>query len=272
MAEALDVLTAPWSEPITRRALVECALLGISGGLLGCWLVLYQLSYSAESLAHGMLPGLVAASLIGLPLLLGAAAGVGTAAGATALAARTPLLDRDTAVAVVVSALLGLGVLLALSPATPTGMGSLLFGDVLGVSDGDLLAAGALVVLLVIALAVLHGRFAAVGFDRQGAAAMGVRPPVADAALLALLAGALLVAVQGLGNLLVVAVLIAPAAAARLMTRRLPAMMAVSAGIAVAGCTGGLYLSYYAATAAGASIAGVLVGVFVLVWATYHVR
>jgi ABC-type Mn2+/Zn2+ transport system permease subunit len=272
MAEALDALTAPWSEPITRRALLECALLGISGGLLGCWLVLYELSYSAESLAHAMLPGLVGAALLGLPLLLGGAAGLAAGAGATALATRTPLLDRDTAVAVVVTAMLGLGVVLALSPATPAGINGLLFGDVLGVSDADLIAAAGLVALLAATLPLLHGRFAAVGFDRRGAAALGLRPAVADGALLALLAVALLVAVQGLGNLLVVAVLIAPAAAARLVTRRLPAMMALSAGIAVAGCAGGLYLSYHASTAAGASIAAVLVAVFLAVWATYHVR
>jgi ABC-type Mn2+/Zn2+ transport system permease subunit len=272
MGELLDVVTAPWSEPITRRALLECALLGISGGLLGCWLVLYELSYSAESLAHAMLPGLVVASLLGVPLLAGGAVGLGAAAGATALAARTPLLDRDTVVAVVVTALLGLGVVLALSPATPAGIHGLLFGDVLGVGDTDLIAAAALVALLAAALPLLHGRLAAVGFDREGAAALGLRPAVVDAALLALLAATLLVAVQGLGNLLVVAVLIAPAAAARLVTRRLPQMLAVSVGIAVGSCAGGLYLSYYAATAAGASIAGVLVAVFVAVWSAYHVR
>jgi ABC-type Mn2+/Zn2+ transport system permease subunit len=219
-----------------------------------------------------MLPGLVVAALLGVPLLAGGAVGLGAAAGATALAARSPLLDRDTVVGVVVTSLFGLGVVLALSPATPAGIHGLLFGDVLGVSDADLLAAGALVALLAAALPTLHGRFAAVGFDRQGAAALGLRPSFADAALLVLLAAALLVAVQGLGNLLVVAVLIAPAAAARLVTRRLPAMMGVAAGIAVAGCTGGLYVSYYASTAAGASIAGVLVAVFLAVWATYHVR
>src|SRR5437764_869255 len=132
-----------------RRALLECSLLGVSGGLLGCWLVLYGLSYSTESFAHAMLPGLV------------------------------------------------------------------------------------------------------------------------TAALLAALAGALLVAVQGLGNLLVVAILVAPAATARLVTHRLPAMMALSVAVALAGCLAGLYLSYYASTAAGASIAGALVAVFALVRAGY---
>src|SRR5438094_648820 len=123
-----------------RRALLECSLLGVSGGLLGCWLVLYGLSYSTESFPPAMLPAL---------------------------------------------------------------------------------------------LPVLHGRLLAVGFDRAGAAALGVRVGVVDAALLAALAGALLVAVQGLGNLLVVAILVAPAATARLVTHRLPAMMALSVAVAL---------------------------------------
>lgn len=270
MTELLDVVSDPWAEPITRRALVMCLVLAVSGGLLGCWLVLYELSYSTESLAHALLPGLVAAALLGAPLLLGAAAGIAAAAAAAALAARTPLLDRDAAAAVVVTPLLGLGIVLALSPETPAGLGSLLFGDVLGATDGEIAAAGALALFLGAGLATLHGRLAAIGFDRDGAAALGLRAARVDLALLALLAAALLVSVQALGNLLVVALLIAPAATARLVTRRLPAMMALSAGIAMAGCAGGLYLSYYAATAAGASIAAVLVAIFAAVRATHH--
>jgi ABC-type Mn2+/Zn2+ transport system permease subunit len=227
--------------------------------------VLYSLSYSAESLAHTLLPGLVAAALLGLPLLLGGAVGILAAALAIAVAGRTPEVSNDTAVAVVVTALFGLGVLLALSPETPPGLQGLLFGDVLGVSDGDLALAGGLTLAALAALAGLHGRLAVVGFDRSNARGLGVAPLAVDAALLVLLAVALLIAVQGLGNLLVVAVLIAPAAGARLLARRLAPMMALSAAIAVGSALGGLYLSYYARTAAGASIAAVLVGAYVAI-------
>ena len=259
MAAVLHVLAEPWSEPILRRAFAEVVLLGIAGGALGCWLVLYDLSYSAESLAHALLPGLVVASLAGLPLVLGGAGGLVVAAVGVAAAGRAPAVGRDTAVAVVVTALLGLGVLLALSPAVPAGLGSLLFGDVLGLSDADLALAAGLAVGALGALRLLHGRLLVVGFDRLSAQALGVRAGLVDAALLVLLAVVLLVAVQGLGNLLVVAVLIAPAAAARLVTRRMAPMMALSAALAAVAGLGGLYLSFYARTAAGASIAGMLV-------------
>jgi ABC-type Mn2+/Zn2+ transport system permease subunit len=256
-------LIEPWEQGIDRRALFEVILLGLTGGTLGCWIIFYNLSYSTESLAHALLPGLVLAALAGIPIILGGAIGLAVAALAIAAAARTPAVGRDTAVAVVVTGLLGLGALLALAPDTPAGLGALLFGDVLGVSDTDLALAAGLAVTVLVALALLHGRLLLVGFDRLNAAALGVRPGVMDLALLLLVAAALLVAVQGLGNLLVVAVLVGPAACARAVTRRMFTMMAVAAGAAVAAGFGGLYLSYYAETAAGASIAAVIVGAYV---------
>jgi ABC-type Mn2+/Zn2+ transport system permease subunit len=264
-------LTQPWTEPVLQRAFLEVALIGLVGGLLGCWLVFYELSYATESLAHALFPGLVAAALLGIPLLLGAGAGIVVAALGVALAARTPEVGRDTAVAVVVTTLFGLGALLALSPSSPPGLGGLLFGDVLGVTDGDLVLAGALAVGLMVGLRLLHGSLLAVGFDRGAARSLGASPGVVDALLLVALALALVVAVQGLGNLLVVAVLIGPAATARLLARRMAAMMALSVAIAVVGGAAGLYLSYYAGTAAGASIAAVLVGCFLVARATYAV-
>lgn len=262
MTEIWHALSDPWTQDIMRRALGEVVLLGLTGGVLGCWIVFYNLSYSAESLAHSLLPGLVVAALAGLPLLFGGAVGILFAAGAVAVAGRLPAIDRDTAVAVVVTTLFGLGVLLALSPASPPGLQGLLFGDVLGVSDNDLVLAAGLALLVLGALGLLHGRLLVVGFDRLNARSLGVAPLRVDFVLLVLLAVALLVAVQGLGNLLVVAVLIAPAAAGRMLARRMKWMMLLSAVIAVTSGIGGLYLSYYAKTAAGASIAAVLVAAY----------
>jgi ABC-type Mn2+/Zn2+ transport system permease subunit len=259
LATVWGALADPWQEPFLRRAFLEVVLLGIAGGAIGVWVVLYGLSYGAESLSHALLPGLVLAALTGVPLLLGGAVGLAAAAGSVALAGRTPAVGRDTAIGVVVTAMLGLGVLLALSPQTPAGLDRLLFGDVLGVSTGDLVLAGALCVVLLGALVVLHPSLLVAGFDRLNAGALGRRPGLVELALLVLLAAVLLVAVQGLGNLLVVALLVAPAATARLLARRLPSMMAVAVAVAVAGGIGGLYASYYLGTAAGASIVGALV-------------
>lgn len=252
---ALDFILDPWRSGIDQRAILEVALLGAPCGALSFWVTSYRLSYPAESLAHGLLPGLVIAALAGLPLLLGAGAGVAAAAVLVALAGRDERIGSDTATAVVVTGLFGLGALLALSPDVPARLGELLFGDPLGVSDGDLIAAAALSVAGGVALSTLHRPLCAVAFDAAGASSLGVAPARTQAALLGLLAAALGVAVQGLGSLLVLAILVAPAVAVRRHASS-PAR-AMAAAAAVAGLAGvvGIYASYHLGSAAGASVA-----------------
>ena len=247
-----------------QRALAEIALIALACGALGCWVVLYEFSYAAESLAHSIFPGLVIATLAGVPLLLGAAPAIAIAALAIALAGRVQGVSRDVAVAVVVTTMFGLGVLLALSPDSPPGIEGLLFGDILGPSDADLISAAALVVLVAAALSLLHGRLLATGFDRAAARSFGLGPAAVDAALLLLLSAAIVVAVQGLGNLLVVAVFVGPAAAARRLTDRILPMFAIATAIALLAGLAGLYLSYYAGTAGGAAIALAIVAAYLL--------
>jgi ABC-type Mn2+/Zn2+ transport system permease subunit len=254
----------PLQEPFMQRAIAEMTLLAIAGGALGCWVVLYEVSYAAESLAHSIFPGLVLAAIAGIPLLLGATPAIVLAALAIALAARLPGVSRDVGVAVIVTTMFGLGVLLALSPSSPPGIETLLFGDILGPSDGDLISAASLVAVLAAALALLHWRLLATGFDRAGARALGLSPAFADAALLVMLAAAIVVAVQGLGNLLVVAVFVGPAAAARNLTDRILPMIAIAVAIAVLAGLAGLYLSYYVGTAGGASVALAIVLAYLL--------
>lgn len=252
-------LAEPWAFGLLDRAFIEVLLLGVVGGVLGCWVVLHGLSYSAESLSHAIFPGLVLAALLGFPLLLGGIVGVVVAALAIAVLGRTPGVGRDTSVAVIISGLFGFGVLLALSPATPAGLQGLLFGNILGLSDRDLVAAAALAGVVLIAMRLLHWQLLVEGFDRLGARALGVRPLLTDAALLALLALAVVVATQGLGNLLAPAVLVGPAACARLISRRLGPMMVTAFAITVVTGAVGLYASYYAGTAGGPSVAGSMV-------------
>jgi ABC-type Mn2+/Zn2+ transport system permease subunit len=245
----------PLQEPFMQRAIAEMTMLALAGGAVGCWVVLYETSYAAESLAHSLFPGLVLAAIGGAPLLLGATPAIVLAALAIALASRAPGVSRDVAIAVVVTSMFGLGVLLALSPDSPPGLESLLFGDILGPSDADLIAAACLVILVAVTLFLFGGRLLATGFDRAAARALGVSPAIVEAVLLVLLGASIAVAVQGLGNLLVVAVFVGPAAAARNVCRRVGPMIATAAAVAVLAGLAGLYLSYYAGTAGGASVA-----------------
>lgn len=263
-ADLVRVLVEPFTEPIVQRAAAGVVLLGIVGGLAGCWVVLYGLSYAAESLAHGSLPGMVVAVAAGLPLLIGTSGGLLVAAAAIALVARVPALGRDTAVSIVISTMLGLGALLALAPSTPRGLAALLFGDVLGLSTADLAVGVLVAALLAVLLTVFHGRLLAVGFDRETAARLGIRPGLVELLLLVLLGLALVVVVPALGNLLAAAILIGPAATARLVTRRVPSMLAVAVLLAIGCGLAGLDASYQLSTASGATIAATILVVYLL--------
>jgi ABC-type Mn2+/Zn2+ transport system permease subunit len=264
MPDAWTWLSEPWGQAFMQHAFLEIALVGLLGGWLGCWVLLYGVSYSAESLAHGMFPGLVGASLLGLPLVAGGAAGAGAAASGIAAAGERRGIDRDTSVGVVVTSFFGLGALLALMPDSPPGIQELLFGDVLAVSRGDLVVTAAIALPVVALLWVLHERLLAVGFDRSAARALGIEPRPVELAVLLLVAVAVVVSAQALGSLLVVAVLVAPAACARLLAGGVARMLPLAVAIAIAGGVAGLYLSYYGGTAGGASIALCLVGLYLV--------
>jgi ABC-type Mn2+/Zn2+ transport system permease subunit len=246
-------LTDPFSTGIMQRALLEALILGLACGPLGVWILLLRRAYAAESLSHAMLPGLVIAALVGAPLLLGAAGGVLAAAAGIALVARRG--GGDVGVAVVVSGLFGLGGMLALSPDTPPRLGELLFGDLLGVTTGNLVAAAALTLAVLIALAASYRSLSVTAFDRGSAHALDVDPAKADLGLLILLAITTVAAVQGLGNLLLIALILAPATAALSLTNRLPAALTASAGLAALAGAAGLLVSYRLEIAAGASVA-----------------
>jgi ABC-type Mn2+/Zn2+ transport system permease subunit len=255
----IDFVTDPLSQEFIRRALLEVGLISLASGALGCWVVFYGVSYAAESLSHALFPGLVIAALAGVPILVGGIPGIAIAALAIAVVGRVPGIGRDAAVAVVVTGFFGLGALLALSPSSPPGIQSLLFGDILAPSDSDLLISAILAVGVVASLTALHWRLLTVAFDRTTARSLGASPTVSDIAVLILLAGAVLVAAQGLGTLLAVAALVGPAATARVFTHRVGTMMAAASALGVSAGVAGLYLSYYAGLAAGASIAGCIV-------------
>jgi ABC-type Mn2+/Zn2+ transport system permease subunit len=251
----LNWLTDPFSGELMRRALAEVLLLALACGPLGVWIVLYRQSYAAESIAHAMLPGLVIAALAGAPLLLGAAGGVVAGAGAIALAGRDERVGSDAAVAVAVSALFGLGALLALSPDVPARLGELLFGDLLGVTGGDVLEAAAVAGVAAVGLGLGHRALALGIFDPAAARSLGGRPSGTEALLLLGLGACTVVAVQGLGNLLAVALVVAPGAAALNCTRRLVPALAASVAIGALAGVAGLLVSYHWEVAAGASVA-----------------
>jgi ABC-type Mn2+/Zn2+ transport system permease subunit len=248
---------------LLQRALAEVLVVGATCGALGVWLVHLRHTYAAESLAHAMLPGLVLAALAGIPLLLGAAGGVLVAAGLIALAARDTRVGAEIAVGVVVTTAFGLGAVLALAPAVPARLGELLFGDLLGTSTADLVAGGGLALLVGAALVAGHRALSLSVFDPPAAPSLGVRPGRIELALLALLALAVVAAVQGLGNLLVLALVVAPAAAAIRLAGTVGGQVALAAALGALAGLLGMIASAELDVAAGASVALAAIGLWV---------
>lgn len=249
---------------LLQRALVEVVVLGVACGPLGVWLLHMHHAYAAESLAHAMLPGLVLAALVGAPLLLGAGGGVLVAAALIALAARDTRVGPEVAVGVTVTTAFGLGAVLALSPDVPARLGELLFGDLLGASDRDIVAAVCLAALVAAALALAHRSLCAAVLDPATAPSLGVRPQRVELALLALLAVATVAAVQGLGNLLVFALLVAPASAGMRVGRSVLSQLLCAAGVGASAGVLGLVVSAELDIAAGASVALAAVALYVV--------
>lgn len=240
---------------IVGRALLEAVLLGLACGPLGLWLLSFRQAYAAESVSHAMLPGLALAAIAGAPLLLGAAGGVLVAAVLVAVAARDRRIGSELAVAVTITGLFGAGILVAGTPEAPPRIADLLFGDLLGATTTDLAAAAVLGVVVAAALAAQHRALTAAAHDPLTARALGVDPGRTEAALLVLLGLALVVAVQGLGNLLVVALLIAPGAAAPRLARTLPRQLIAAAALGAGSGAAGVLLSDALSLAAGAAVA-----------------
>ena len=221
-ADVVDLLLDPWRSGITTRALLEILLIALAAGPLGCWVVLFGLSYGAESLTHAMLPGLVIAALAGFPLMLGAALGVadrraGRGPGRPAADDRSRHGDRRG------GHVAGRSRCAACAGAGVAGRQSRSCCSVTCWASraGELLLTAALVVVVLAALRVAHGKLLTVGFDRANAPAFGASPRAADTLLLLLIGAFTIVAVQALGTLLVLAMLVGPAATARLVTDRL---------------------------------------------------
>jgi ABC-type Mn2+/Zn2+ transport system permease subunit len=271
----LDFLIDPFEAEFVRTGTLAAAIVGVLCGVVGCYVVLRGMALMADSLAHGVLPGIAIAFVLTaeaggadpdqLAITVGAlAAGLLTAV-TTSLVLRRGGLREDTAAGVVFVFMLALGVAITSRvEGYSVDLTSFLFGDVLGVESGEIATAAILTAAVLALVALLYRPFLLLSFDRQRAAALGLPVDALHTVMLVVLALAVVVGFRVVGALLVLGLLIAPPAAAALLTRRLPAMMAVSAAIAAASAPIGLLISWHLDLAAGPSIVLVSVGAFAL--------
>jgi manganese/iron transport system permease protein len=240
---------------------------GIVCGVIGCHVVLRGMAFIGDTVAHAVFPGVAIAFVLQVNLVLGGAvAGVATALG-IAVFSQNRRLKEDTVIGVFFAAAFALGiVILSTAPGYGGSLESFLFGQILGISDGDVITvAVAGVVLLLLALA-LHKELVAASLDRELARAAGLPTFSLDMVLYAMVTVAIVISLQAVGNILVLALLITPAACARLLTDRLGTMMVLAPAIGTTGAVVGLHLSFQLGIAAGGLIVLVVTAFFLLCW------
>lgn len=258
-------LTDPWSwwvEPFlhsdsVRAAAPVVALTALCTSLVGTWVVLRGMSFLGDALAHGVLPGIAIAFVLGGNTTVGAfIAAIAMVAGVNVVRAASPLPD-DASIGILFVGFLSLAVVIMSSQRSSYSgeLNRFLFGSVTGVDDADLTRQAIATAITVVAIVVFYRAFLVSTFDERQAAMLGLRPRLAHIGLLVLLAVAIVSSFSTVGNLLVFAFLIAPPATATLFATRVPLVMAFATVIGVAAGMLGLLISYNHSTAAGATMA-----------------
>jgi manganese/iron transport system permease protein len=237
------------------RALAASSLVGLICAVVGTYVVLKGISFIGDGISHAAFPGIVAAFILQGPYYLGAAvAAVGTAL-AIGFVSRRGFLRMDTAIGVLFAGTFALGVFMfSLIQGYVADLFSFLFGNVLAISPTDLVALAILGSLVLGAVAVLWKELLYATFDPLGAQASGIRVGLLEYVFLTIVALAIVVSLQAVGIILVVAMLVTPAASAQLLTSRFASMMRIAVLIGVGSAIAGLYLSYWLDVASGATI------------------
>ena len=248
-------LAEPLSYPFMVRGLGAALIVGIVCPVLGTYVVLRGMAFFGDALAHIILPGVVIAYLLGLPLVTGAlAVGILAALGVGAISRRTDIKE-DAAIGVIFAGAFALGIaLLSAQRSYAVDLAHILFGNLLGVSAGDLALTAALGIIVLLTVLAFYKEFLVLSFDPVLAVTLRLPVGLLQNLLLVLIAVVIVVSIQSVGVALVLAMLVTPAAAAYLLTHRLPWMMAVGAAIGGASAVVGLYASYFLDIASGPAI------------------
>jgi manganese/iron transport system permease protein len=255
MTDLLAWLAEPLQYAFMTRGLLAALIVGIVCPVLGAYVVLRGMAFFGDALAHIILPGVAIAYLVGWPLGVGALiAGILAALGIGALSQRREIKE-DTAMGVIFAGAFALGIaLLSTQRSYAVDLSHILFGNLLGVSPGDLWLMGGLAALVILLVVAFYKEFLVLSFDPVLALTLRLPVTFLRNLLLVLIAVVIVASLQAVGVALVLAMLVTPAASAYLLTRRLPTMMALGAALGAAGGVIGLYLSYFLNLASGPAI------------------
>lgn len=260
----MDVLWDPFVQSaFMQRALLAAVLVAIATGVVGTLMVLRGMAFLGDALAHGVLPGIAAALLIGIPSFIGALVGAAVMIGGVSVVSRRTRLSKDVAIGLLFVGMLALGVVLVSQSSEFAGsLTDILFGEVLGVSWTAIMWQAIVAAVVVVLAWLLRRPFLLMAMDPDQARVAGYPVRVLEAVLLGMIAVTVVASFTVVGTLLVFGMLLAPAGTAALLTRRLGPMMALSAVVGAISAYVGLLLSWYYDLAAGAMIVLVAITIF----------
>lgn len=250
----IDFLLDPFEYTFMQRAILVTITASIVCAVLSCWLVLIGWSLMGDAVSHAVLPGVALSYLFGAPFAVGALLFALVAVGAIGVVRNTTIVKEDAAIGVVFTTLFALGVVLISKFPSQIDLNHILFGNLLGVSQTDMVQVIVIGGLALVVMLAKRRDFTLFAFDRTQARAVGINPTVISAAMLALLALTTVVALQAVGVILVVAMLITPGASAYLLTHRFGRMLALAPAISVVCALVGIYASFYLDVSSGGSV------------------
>lgn len=269
----MDWLIEAFEPAFMQRALIGSLIAVIATSLVGTWVVLRGLAFLGDALAHGVIPGIAIAVLWGFSPIIGAFVAAIVMSGLVSVVSNRTVVREDTAIGLLFVGMLSLGiVIVSQARSFSTEVTALLFGDVLGVTTGDITNQLIATVIVVVLTVVLYRPFLALTFNRDKAETLGMHPGPAQAALLAMLALSIVASFQAIGTLLVFGLLVGPPATASLLVRRVPAIMVTAMFLGAISVVAGLLVSFHYGTAGGATIAGFSVLQFFVVLSIREVR
>jgi len=259
----METLLAPFTFPFMQQAFAIALLTAVPTALLSCFLVLKGWSLMGDAVSHAVLPGVVLAYVAGLPLAVGAFAAGMACALATGWLKENSRIKEDALLGVVFSGMFALGIVLYTSIETDIHLDHILFGNMLGVSTGDLVQSAVVAAVVTVAIGVRWRDLLLHAFDPQQARALGLPVGLLHYGLLCLLSLAVVGALTATGIILTIAMLIAPGAIAFLLARQFAVMLGVAVAVAVSASLLGVYLSFFLDSASAPTIVLLLTLAFV---------
>ena len=260
-----DALVAPFQYGFMTRALTVSVLVGIMCPVLGAYVVTRGLGFMGDALAHSVLPGMVIAFLAGVSPFFGVVPAAVAVALLIGYMTKQAGLSEDTSIGILFAGLFALGLaMLSAARGLPVNLEDILLGQALAVSRGDVIVTLALAGGVLALMYALHKELVFASFDPMGAAVIGLPTHLLDYVLLVLLAIVIVIALQAVGIVLVIAMLVTPAATAQLLVRSFTRAIACGSLIGAVSAVTGLYLSFHYNLASGPAMALVATGLFVL--------